>query len=148
MRMFLEKAYELSQKWGCIPVVVTGDLNSLPQVLYKILSFTLSLKQVLLTKPEILYSLLIFWLFHLNQSALYQYVALSKVNPINSNILLPSQLSLLFTKSLIEQLHVQQHDRRQISGQLCSSGYTESRHMHNRVARFFYFIFNILPLAI
>ncbi|XP_042040666.1 carbon catabolite repressor protein 4 homolog 5 isoform X1 [Salvia splendens] len=74
MRMFLEKAYELSQKWGCIPVVVTGDLNSLPQ------------------------------------SALYEYVASSK-------------------------LHVQQHDRRQISGQLCSSGYTESRYLHNRIGR-------------
>ncbi|KAL8492426.1 hypothetical protein ACS0TY_023855 [Phlomoides rotata] len=31
MRMFLEKAYELSQEWGCIPVVLAGDLNSLPQ---------------------------------------------------------------------------------------------------------------------
>ncbi|KAL1566410.1 carbon catabolite repressor protein 4 5 [Salvia divinorum] len=74
MRMFLEKAYELSQKWGCIPVVVTGDLNSLPQ------------------------------------SALYQYVASSK-------------------------LHVHQHDRRKISGQLCSSGYTESHYLHNCIAR-------------
>ncbi|KAK6148648.1 hypothetical protein DH2020_019560 [Rehmannia glutinosa] len=31
MRIFLEKAYELSQEWGGIPVVITGDLNSLPQ---------------------------------------------------------------------------------------------------------------------
>ncbi|KAL6559654.1 hypothetical protein OROGR_004771 [Orobanche gracilis] len=32
MRVFLEKTYELSQKWGRIPVVLTGDLNSLPQL--------------------------------------------------------------------------------------------------------------------
>ncbi|KAL6584471.1 hypothetical protein OROMI_003760 [Orobanche minor] len=32
MRIFLEKAYELSQRWGRIPVVLTGDLNSLPQL--------------------------------------------------------------------------------------------------------------------
>ncbi|XP_022885605.1 carbon catabolite repressor protein 4 homolog 5 [Olea europaea var. sylvestris] len=31
MRLFLEKAYKLSQEWGSIPVVITGDLNSLPQ---------------------------------------------------------------------------------------------------------------------
>ncbi|GFP85846.1 carbon catabolite repressor protein 4 homolog 5 [Phtheirospermum japonicum] len=31
MRMLLEKAHELSQEWGTIPVVITGDLNSLPQ---------------------------------------------------------------------------------------------------------------------
>ncbi|XP_057804978.1 carbon catabolite repressor protein 4 homolog 5 isoform X1 [Salvia miltiorrhiza] len=74
MRMFLEKAYELSQKWGCIPVVVTGDFNSLPQ------------------------------------SALYQYVASSK-------------------------LHIQHHDPRQISGQIYSSGYTKSYYLHNRIAR-------------
>ncbi|GER38632.1 DNAse I-like superfamily protein [Striga asiatica] len=31
MRIFLEKAYELSQEYGRIPVILTGDLNSLPQ---------------------------------------------------------------------------------------------------------------------
>lgn len=31
MRIFLQKAYKLSQEWGCIPVVIAGDLNSLPQ---------------------------------------------------------------------------------------------------------------------
>ncbi|CAA0818397.1 Carbon catabolite repressor protein 4 homolog 5 [Striga hermonthica] len=31
MRIFLEKAYELSQQYGQIPVILTGDLNSLPQ---------------------------------------------------------------------------------------------------------------------
>lgn len=33
IRMFLEKAYELSEKWGGIPVILGGDLNSLPQVI-------------------------------------------------------------------------------------------------------------------
>ncbi|KAH6807701.1 DNAse I-like superfamily protein [Perilla frutescens var. frutescens] len=74
MWLFLEKAYELSQKWGCIPVIITGDLNSLPQ------------------------------------SALYEFVASSK-------------------------LHIQQHDRRQISGQMFSSEYRGSRHLYNRIAR-------------
>ncbi|KAF3438555.1 hypothetical protein FNV43_RR21318 [Rhamnella rubrinervis] len=31
VRLFLEKAYELSQEWGCIPVIIGGDLNSIPQ---------------------------------------------------------------------------------------------------------------------
>ncbi|XP_062160066.1 carbon catabolite repressor protein 4 homolog 5 isoform X2 [Alnus glutinosa] len=31
VRIFLERAYELSQEWGDIPVVIGGDLNSLPQ---------------------------------------------------------------------------------------------------------------------
>ncbi|KAI5660187.1 hypothetical protein M9H77_28980 [Catharanthus roseus] len=31
MRLFLEKAQKLSQEWGSIPVVLTGDLNSMPQ---------------------------------------------------------------------------------------------------------------------
>ena len=33
MRLFLEKAHKLSQEWGCIPVVLAGDLNSMPQVI-------------------------------------------------------------------------------------------------------------------
>ncbi|KAL0355211.1 UNVERIFIED_CONTAM: Carbon catabolite repressor protein 45 [Sesamum radiatum] len=63
MRIFLEKAYELSQEWGRIPVVITGDLNSLPQ------------------------------------------------------------------------LHIQQHDRRQVSGQIFPSEYAESQSRHNRITR-------------
>ncbi|CAK7349734.1 unnamed protein product [Dovyalis caffra] len=31
IRIFLEKAYKLSQEWGSIPVIIGGDLNSLPQ---------------------------------------------------------------------------------------------------------------------
>ncbi|XP_010471468.1 PREDICTED: carbon catabolite repressor protein 4 homolog 5 isoform X2 [Camelina sativa] len=31
VRLFLEKAYQLSQEWGNIPVVIAGDLNSTPQ---------------------------------------------------------------------------------------------------------------------
>ncbi|KAG7944581.1 hypothetical protein I3843_15G109400 [Carya illinoinensis] len=31
VRMFLERAYKLSQEWGDIPVVIGGDLNSIPQ---------------------------------------------------------------------------------------------------------------------
>ncbi|XP_073150848.1 carbon catabolite repressor protein 4 homolog 5 [Henckelia pumila] len=31
MRIFLRRAYTLSQEWGSIPVVIAGDLNSLPQ---------------------------------------------------------------------------------------------------------------------
>ncbi|XP_015583408.2 carbon catabolite repressor protein 4 homolog 5 [Ricinus communis] len=31
VRLFLERAYKLSQEWGGIPVVLGGDLNSLPQ---------------------------------------------------------------------------------------------------------------------
>ncbi|KAL0415816.1 UNVERIFIED_CONTAM: Carbon catabolite repressor protein 45 [Sesamum latifolium] len=75
MRIFLEKAYELSQEWGCIPVVITGDLNSLPQ------------------------------------SAMYQFLASSK-------------------------LHIQQHDRRQVSGQIFPSEYAESQSRHNRMTSF------------
>ncbi|CAA6665393.1 unnamed protein product [Spirodela intermedia] len=32
MRLFLEKAHEISEQWGNTPVVVAGDLNSMPQV--------------------------------------------------------------------------------------------------------------------
>ncbi|RVX14180.1 Carbon catabolite repressor protein 4-like 5 [Vitis vinifera] len=39
MRLFLEKAHKLSQEWGCIPVVLAGDLNSMPQsALYQFLA--------------------------------------------------------------------------------------------------------------
>ncbi|KAJ6672580.1 PROTEIN ANGEL [Salix viminalis] len=31
VRIFLERAYKLSQEWGNIPVIIGGDLNSLPQ---------------------------------------------------------------------------------------------------------------------
>ncbi|KAM1679449.1 hypothetical protein TB1_038687 [Malus domestica] len=31
VRLFLKKAYELSQEWGSIPVIISGDLNSIPQ---------------------------------------------------------------------------------------------------------------------
>ncbi|XP_052180003.1 carbon catabolite repressor protein 4 homolog 5 [Diospyros lotus] len=31
IRLFLEKAHRLSQEWGNIPVVLAGDLNSIPQ---------------------------------------------------------------------------------------------------------------------
>ncbi|KAG6753903.1 hypothetical protein POTOM_041908 [Populus tomentosa] len=31
VRIFLEKAYKLSQEWGNIPIIIGGDLNSLPQ---------------------------------------------------------------------------------------------------------------------
>ncbi|XP_011072943.1 carbon catabolite repressor protein 4 homolog 5 isoform X1 [Sesamum indicum] len=74
MRIFLEKAYELSQEWGCIPVVITGDLNSLPQ------------------------------------SAMYQFLASSK-------------------------LHIQQYDRRHVSGQIFPSEYAESQSRRNRITR-------------
>ncbi|KAK6148660.1 hypothetical protein DH2020_019572 [Rehmannia glutinosa] len=74
MRIFLEKAYELSQEWGGVPVVITGDLNSLPQ------------------------------------SAMYQFLASSK-------------------------LHIQQHDRRHISGQIFPSKYAVSQSRGNHVTR-------------
>lgn len=32
VRLFLEKAYKLSQEWGNIPVILVGDFNSIPQV--------------------------------------------------------------------------------------------------------------------
>ncbi|KAG8661526.1 carbon catabolite repressor protein 4 homolog 5 isoform X2 [Manihot esculenta] len=32
VRLFLERAYKLSQEWGSIPVIIGGDLNSLPQL--------------------------------------------------------------------------------------------------------------------
>ncbi|KAL7139418.1 hypothetical protein ABFS83_09G049200 [Erythranthe nasuta] len=69
MRVLLEKAYELSQEWGCIPTVITGDLNSLPQ------------------------------------SAMYQFLASSK-------------------------LHIHEHDRKEISGQIIPSTYTAYRSPH------------------
>ncbi|XP_065860714.1 carbon catabolite repressor protein 4 homolog 5 [Euphorbia lathyris] len=31
VRLFIERAYELSQEWGNVPVIIGGDLNSLPQ---------------------------------------------------------------------------------------------------------------------
>ncbi|KAK9278703.1 hypothetical protein L1049_028278 [Liquidambar formosana] len=31
VRLFLEKAHKLSQEWGNIPIVLAGDLNSMPQ---------------------------------------------------------------------------------------------------------------------
>ncbi|TYH98332.1 hypothetical protein ES332_A12G302500v1 [Gossypium tomentosum] len=31
VRLFLEKAYKLSQEWGNIPVILVGDFNSIPQ---------------------------------------------------------------------------------------------------------------------
>ncbi|KAJ8536006.1 hypothetical protein K7X08_034407 [Anisodus acutangulus] len=33
VRLFLESAQRLSQEWGDIPVVLAGDLNSMPQVI-------------------------------------------------------------------------------------------------------------------
>ncbi|KAK8470500.1 hypothetical protein PHAVU_004G157500 [Phaseolus vulgaris] len=39
VRILLDKAYKLSQKWGNIPVIIAGDLNSVPQsAIYKFLS--------------------------------------------------------------------------------------------------------------
>ncbi|XP_047314253.1 carbon catabolite repressor protein 4 homolog 5-like [Impatiens glandulifera] len=39
MRLFLEKAYELSQEWGKIPVILGGDMNSMPKsAMYKFLA--------------------------------------------------------------------------------------------------------------
>ncbi|KAH1241203.1 Carbon catabolite repressor protein 4 5 [Glycine max] len=40
VRLLLDKAYKLSQEWGNIPVIIAGDLNSVPQVcaIYKFLS--------------------------------------------------------------------------------------------------------------
>lgn len=39
MRLFLEKAYKLSQEWGGIPVLLAGDLNSSPNsALYQFLA--------------------------------------------------------------------------------------------------------------
>ncbi|KAK8324515.1 hypothetical protein V6Z12_A12G304000 [Gossypium hirsutum] len=32
VRLFLEKAYKLSQEWGNIPVILVGDFNSIPQL--------------------------------------------------------------------------------------------------------------------
>ncbi|RZC02125.1 Carbon catabolite repressor protein 4-like 5 [Glycine soja] len=32
VRLLLDKAYKLSQEWGNIPVIIAGDLNSVPQV--------------------------------------------------------------------------------------------------------------------
>ncbi|KAF8399132.1 hypothetical protein HHK36_014997 [Tetracentron sinense] len=31
IRLFLEKAHSISQEWGSIPIVIAGDLNSMPQ---------------------------------------------------------------------------------------------------------------------
>ncbi|KAG7023237.1 Carbon catabolite repressor protein 4-like 5 [Cucurbita argyrosperma subsp. argyrosperma] len=33
VRLFLEKAHSLSQRWGNIPVIMAGDLNSIPKVI-------------------------------------------------------------------------------------------------------------------
>ncbi|KAG5013389.1 hypothetical protein AAZX31_09G167500 [Glycine max] len=39
VRLLLDKAYKLSQEWGNIPVIIAGDLNSVPQsAIYKFLS--------------------------------------------------------------------------------------------------------------
>ncbi|XP_038687010.1 carbon catabolite repressor protein 4 homolog 5 isoform X2 [Tripterygium wilfordii] len=39
VRLFLERAYKLSQEWGGIPVIIAGDLNSIPQsALYQFLA--------------------------------------------------------------------------------------------------------------
>lgn len=39
VRLFLEKAHRLSQEWGSIPVIIAGDLNSMPQsALYQFLA--------------------------------------------------------------------------------------------------------------
>ncbi|XP_012093001.1 carbon catabolite repressor protein 4 homolog 5 isoform X2 [Jatropha curcas] len=39
VRLFLERAHKLSQEWGGIPVILGGDLNSLPQsAIYQFLS--------------------------------------------------------------------------------------------------------------
>ncbi|KAL1810718.1 hypothetical protein ACET3Z_020783 [Daucus carota] len=39
VRLFLEKARELSQQWGNIPIILGGDLNSMPQsAMYQFLS--------------------------------------------------------------------------------------------------------------
>ncbi|KAK7271257.1 hypothetical protein RJT34_27000 [Clitoria ternatea] len=39
VRLLLDKAYKLSQEWGNIPVIIAGDLNSVPQsAIYKFMS--------------------------------------------------------------------------------------------------------------
>ncbi|CAJ2636965.1 unnamed protein product [Trifolium pratense] len=39
VRLLIDNAYKLSQKWGNIPVILAGDMNSLPQsAIYKFLS--------------------------------------------------------------------------------------------------------------
>ncbi|CAI8594860.1 unnamed protein product [Vicia faba] len=39
VRLLIDKAYKLSQEWGNIPVILAGDLNSVPQsAIYKFLS--------------------------------------------------------------------------------------------------------------
>ncbi|GAU22727.1 hypothetical protein TSUD_138520 [Trifolium subterraneum] len=39
VRLLIDKAYKLSQKWGNIPVILAGDMNSVPQsAIYKFLS--------------------------------------------------------------------------------------------------------------
>jgi mRNA deadenylase 3'-5' endonuclease subunit Ccr4 len=39
VRLLIDKAYKLSKKWGNIPVILAGDLNSVPQsAIYKFLS--------------------------------------------------------------------------------------------------------------
>ncbi|KAK7314548.1 hypothetical protein VNO77_33074 [Canavalia gladiata] len=39
VRLLLDKAYRLSQEWGNVPVIIAGDLNSVPQsAIYKFLS--------------------------------------------------------------------------------------------------------------
>ncbi|KAL8262625.1 hypothetical protein R6Q59_023974 [Mikania micrantha] len=74
VRLFLAKAHRLSQKWGNIPVILGGDLNSMPQ------------------------------------SGIYQFIATSELN-------------------------IQHHERKRVSGQICSTEYQRFEYQSNYSSR-------------
>lgn len=95
MRLFLEKAYKLSQEWGGIPVLLAGDLNSSPNVRSSIVIFDWPALDYVYDILFNFYDLrpfynLSFISSHL-QSALYQFLASSEVR-MNSCAFPDSQL--------------------------------------------------------
>nr|KYP69690.1 Carbon catabolite repressor protein 4 isogeny 5 [Cajanus cajan] len=99
VRLLLDKAYKLSQEWGNIPVIIAGDLNSVPQsAIYKFLS---SSKVSLASPCNGIFSSLL---------AYFSAVAERK------NWLEWEELKGSFP--LLILLDIQLHDRRNMSGQL------------------------------
>ncbi|KAL6010907.1 hypothetical protein ACLOJK_001350 [Asimina triloba] len=80
VRLFLEKAQRLSQVWGNIPVILAGDLNSMPQVVLAIplcMYILLIVSSVKVLSPS---SKSGYGFIFMLQSAIYQFVASSKLD--------------------------------------------------------------------
>lgn len=112
----------MSRKWGCIPVIICGDLNCVPQVRSQIrhsILYYISLRSQVLIHNQFYSSFI--W-----QSPLYKFFASSMVSfylnhscsfYIGASTMADS-FEVSFNNFFLLQLDIRLHDRRNISGQL------------------------------